>query len=501
MESNNRSRALELFLLVIAFISFALPIKGEIVQEVSTKRSVIEPTRSPYFYQNHLLTSDQYHHPSIRLKLDFESNRTDLFNLHRYQLTFFDILNEVRMQSESGNQTQESKLFTPPQASSLSPSSPSSSSFHLRGSTFMIHNNKEKEEKDKKTYQFLELSVYSDEECSEKVQSVGRLINTCYNHYYPGSFLFQIHSNGFDKFIYQIEYSENNCQGTSEIIDLTSMTPRLSPTQSQNQNQTKDQHESEVLTECFNRIQWRIFSKAPSLISSIGKGVHAADAGATAVATATAPAAGAPAGVVTPHAAYGAIYSSSDSCDLTFLTNTFHGYDFRRGGVCYKVPRQTSVYARADVQGCEVKREDKGEKGTQSGGGGAITVNYYFDSSCEGSVAKTVLRFKELCVSPSWWEGDDQDDFRQENSNFIKNELHSDYCYDPSHSSTSPPAVTATCSSPYFHWIGDGFCDSSLNTPECNYDGGDCCHETCLSTQFQCGTIDFNCLNPNSNMV
>ena len=24
-------------------------------------------------------------------------------------------------------------------------------------------------------------------------------------------------------------------------------------------------------------------------------------------------------------------------------------------------------------------------------------------------------------------------------------------------------------------WIGDGFCDDSANTIECNYDGGDCC--------------------------
>ena len=24
-------------------------------------------------------------------------------------------------------------------------------------------------------------------------------------------------------------------------------------------------------------------------------------------------------------------------------------------------------------------------------------------------------------------------------------------------------------------WVGDGYCDDTTNTAECNYDGGDCC--------------------------
>ena len=25
------------------------------------------------------------------------------------------------------------------------------------------------------------------------------------------------------------------------------------------------------------------------------------------------------------------------------------------------------------------------------------------------------------------------------------------------------------------HWVGDGFCDDQTNSPECYFDGGDCC--------------------------
>lgn len=34
-------------------------------------------------------------------------------------------------------------------------------------------------------------------------------------------------------------------------------------------------------------------------------------------------------------------------------------------------------------------------------------------------------------------------------------------------------------------YIGDGYCDGEkYNTPECNYDGGDCCSETCIDGEF-----------------
>ena len=47
-------------------------------------------------------------------------------------------------------------------------------------------------------------------------------------------------------------------------------------------------------------------------------------------------------------------------------------------------------------------------------------------------------------------------------------------------------------------WVGDAFCDGGkYNTLECNWDGGDCCEETCQDTEFKkCINSKFDCLNP-----
>lgn len=43
-------------------------------------------------------------------------------------------------------------------------------------------------------------------------------------------------------------------------------------------------------------------------------------------------------------------------------------------------------------------------------------------------------------------------------------------------------------------WIGDGFCDASLNFLDCGYDGGDCCECTCVDGPFyKCGSGEFTC--------
>ena len=45
-----------------------------------------------------------------------------------------------------------------------------------------------------------------------------------------------------------------------------------------------------------------------------------------------------------------------------------------------------------------------------------------------------------------------------------------------------------------FYFVGDGWCDDEggYNTPECNYDGGDCCEETCQENKLnECGSNDF----------
>jgi hypothetical protein len=240
--------------------------------------------------------------------------------------------------------------------------------------------------------------------------------------------------------IAQVEYEEQDCRGIpSKVSNLQLVT----------------HGESEAMGDCNNGIQWNYLSYYPSFTEQ--------------------------------GAAYGATYSFGETCDPSL--RNYYGYDFRKADVCIKIPRQTSVYAQSNVQGCE------GEGGGAASG--AITVNYFFDSTCSGSVANSLIHQKEICAYPSSWDGDDQDDFKQDGSNYVMGEVHTDYCYDPSHSTTPPPPVTGTCSSPYFYWVGDGFCDSSMNTPECNYDGGDCCSETCVDTQFDCGVIGYNCLDPN----
>ena len=53
-------------------------------------------------------------------------------------------------------------------------------------------------------------------------------------------------------------------------------------------------------------------------------------------------------------------------------------------------------------------------------------------------------------------------------------------------------------------WVGDGYCDytnssdtsANNNIPECGYDGGDCCKETCTPGQYVCGYNRFECEDP-----
>lgn len=45
-------------------------------------------------------------------------------------------------------------------------------------------------------------------------------------------------------------------------------------------------------------------------------------------------------------------------------------------------------------------------------------------------------------------------------------------------------------------WVSNGACDAINNNMECNYDGGDCCECTCISSYFVCG--DFDCVDPSA---
>ena len=51
-------------------------------------------------------------------------------------------------------------------------------------------------------------------------------------------------------------------------------------------------------------------------------------------------------------------------------------------------------------------------------------------------------------------------------------------------------------------WVGDGHCDQcDYNSPECGYDGGDCCKETCEdggANDYDCSASVFHCLDPDT---
>lgn len=60
--------------------------------------------------------------------------------------------------------------------------------------------------------------------------------------------------------------------------------------------------------------------------------------------------------------------------------------------------------------------------------------------------------------------------------------------------------INAQCNVNQTNWLGDGVCDkqNGYNTPECNYDEGDCCRSSCINTpNVKCEDNDFNCIDPN----
>ena len=52
------------------------------------------------------------------------------------------------------------------------------------------------------------------------------------------------------------------------------------------------------------------------------------------------------------------------------------------------------------------------------------------------------------------------------------------------------------CTDGMVEYIGDGNCDGINNTPDCGYDGGDCCICTCIDS-MAC-TFNFNCIDPDA---
>ena len=77
--------------------------------------------------------------------------------------------------------------------------------------------------------------------------------------------------------------------------------------------------------------------------------------------------------------------------------------------------------------------------------------------------------------------------------------IEEDACLDVSNCATSGGTA---------YWVSDGYCDASNNNAECDWDGGDCCEDTCEDDDYQCGEffqIDLddsgcwdNCYDPTS---
>ena len=67
----------------------------------------------------------------------------------------------------------------------------------------------------------------------------------------------------------------------------------------------------------------------------------------------------------------------------------------------------------------------------------------------------------------------------------------------PESSKENQPVLSSVpegCVTDYPSWIADGYCDPSLNTKECGFDGGDCCEDTCTDgSRYSCGHNGYNC--------
>jgi len=64
-----------------------------------------------------------------------------------------------------------------------------------------------------------------------------------------------------------------------------------------------------------------------------------------------------------------------------------------------------------------------------------------------------------------------------------------------------PSVESQDCNVPNPSWIGDGYCDAApYNTEACGWDGGDCCECTCTDGAYTCGYVGYNCLDPNAGV-
>ena len=76
------------------------------------------------------------------------------------------------------------------------------------------------------------------------------------------------------------------------------------------------------------------------------------------------------------------------------------------------------------------------------------------------------------------------------------------YCLDPNATDYNE---RSECEAPNPAWLADGFCDHNTvesdiyNTEKCNWDGGDCCEDTCVDGEYSCSDSEWVCFNPESS--
>ena len=68
-------------------------------------------------------------------------------------------------------------------------------------------------------------------------------------------------------------------------------------------------------------------------------------------------------------------------------------------------------------------------------------------------------------------------------------------CKDPTNGGSDP---YPNCEKP--HWIGTGYCTDVNNNEDCDYDGGDCCEESCVDGSRTCGSGGYDCKDPEFNL-
>jgi hypothetical protein len=179
-----------------------------------------------------------------------------------------------------------------------------------------------------------------------------------------------------------------------------------------------------------------------------------------------------------PHPAepvLGIIQSLEENCseDSFMDLSMVIAYDLDLATTCKQ--DTTSIWKNLDLTGCS-------ETGT-------FVVNYYINNPCTSdSIAYQETYTVPMTCYPT---------YPMNNYPHPENWVFQYYCGDPSGSTSSPPPITPTCNYPnLYYYIGNGECEPEYNTEGCDYDGGDCCVETCNIFSQDCPVDNTQCVDP-----